>query len=725
MKAVTIDEICNAVLSYYPEAPADGLRILRGADEFAERVHGSQRRHSGEPYMVHPRLVAMILTELRLDIPSIATAILHDTVEDTHATLEDIENNFGPTVAGLVDGVTKLSKITFKTSEEKQAENFRKMIIAMAKDIRVILVKLADRLHNMRTLEHLLPYKQKLIAQETLDIYAPIANRLGISSLKTELEDHCLRYLHPDIYYKLAAKVSKSRREREKYIEEVTTMIQEKLKEYDLNGSVIGRSKHFYSIYKKMERRKIEYDQLHDVIAFRILLDNITECYKALGVIHATYKPVQGRFKDYIAIPKANQYQSLHTTVIGPQGERIEIQIRTHDMNDVAEHGIAAHWIYKEGKLDGNSRDVQWVNRLLEWHKDLKDPNEFLETVKIDLFAEDVYVFTPKGDVMEFPHGATPLDFAYAIHSDVGNHCVGAKVNGKIVPLKYRLKSGDTLEILTSPTQTPNKDWLKLVKTSKAKSRIRAYIKTQERVRATQLGREIIEKEFKAYGQKIAAVQKTPLFEEFLKKRAFKTPEDLFIYVGYGRLQPAVVALAVLQPDVLAKKVEPGEEKEPSFLNKVFESARNKIEGRNAITVDNIDNILIRFGRCCNPIPGDNIVGFVTRGRGITVHTVNCQKALDFENERRVDVRWNLRSPVKRHVRIKVLSHDMPGILADMSQSIAGCAVNISKADIRTTKDRKAICNFEIEVSGLDQLSKVISALEAKKFVINVERVRA
>lgn len=722
--AHTIADICNAVQGYYPEIPASDLELLRKADAFAEKVHGNQKRHSGEPYMMHPRAVAMILTELHMDVASIATAILHDTVEDTHASLEDIQKNFGPVIAPLVDGVTKLSKITFKTSEEKQAENFRKMIMAMAKDLRVILVKLADRMHNMRTLEHLLPYKQKLIAQETIDIYAPIANRLGISSVKTELEDLCLRYLHPDIYYKLAGKIQKTKRDREKYIDEVIAMVQERLKEYDLTGTVTGRPKHFYSVFKKMERRKIDFEQVHDLIAFRILLDNITECYKALGVIHATYKPVPGRFKDYIAMPKANQYQSLHTTVIGPQGERVEIQIRTHEMNSVAENGIAAHWKYKEGKFEGSGKDVEWVNRLVQWNKDLKDPNEFLETVKIDLFAEDVYVFTPHGDVMEFPFGATPLDFAYAVHSELGNKCVGAKVNGKIVPLKYRLKSGDTLEILTSPTAVPNKDWLKLVKTSKAKSRIRAYIKTQERSRAATLGKDLLEKEFKSFGQKLSAVAKTKPFEEFLNERHFKTLEDLTIYVGYGRLAPSTVSQNVLPADVLSKKAEPEAPKE-SFMQKVIEGAKTKTDAKNAISVDALDNILIRFGRCCGPIPGDPIVGFVTRGRGVTVHTTTCPKALDLENERRVDVHWNLTTPTRRHVKVRVLSHDMPGILADMSQAIAGCGVNISQAQIRTTKDRKAVSLFEVEVTSLEQLGRVIAALESKKSVINVERVKA
>ncbi|MGE4233645.1 MAG: bifunctional (p)ppGpp synthetase/guanosine-3',5'-bis(diphosphate) 3'-pyrophosphohydrolase [Bacteriovoracia bacterium] len=724
MKAapVTIDDVCNRVLAYFPEAD---VALIHKAHEFAEKLHGQQKRQSGEPYMVHPRAVAYILTELHLDVPTICTGLLHDVVEDTHTTLEELEKNFDPSIAQLVDGVTKLSKITFKTSEEKQAENFRKMIIAMAKDIRVILVKLADRLHNMRTLEHLLPYKQKMIAQETLDIYAPIANRLGISLIKTELEDLCLRYLHPDMYYKLAGRVQKTKKERENYIEDVVSMMTDKLKEYDLRGVVTGRPKHFYSIYKKMEQRKLDFDQIHDLIAFRIILDNITECYKALGVIHATYKPVPGRFKDYIAIPKANQYQSLHTTVIGPQGERIEIQIRTNEMHQVAEHGIAAHWKYKEGQFAYNSQgNVEWVNRLLQWHKDLQDPNEFLETVKIDLFAEDVYVFTPRGDVKEFPFGSTPLDFAYSVHTDVGNRCIGAKVNGKIVPLKYRLKSGDTVEILTSPTQTPTKDWIKLVKTSKAKAKIRAYVKNQERSRALTVGKDILEKELKNFGYSLSRFQKSEAFLEYLKKRNTKNPEDIFIYIGYGRLSALKVVQSVLPPDALAQKQDTEKQQEPSFLKKIFDSATRKTESKNAITIDNIDNILIRFGRCCNPIPGDSIVGFVTRGRGVTVHTTSCPKTLETEPERRVEVKWNTSSPIKRHVRVRVLSHDEPGVLATLSQSISGCGINISSANIRTTKDKKAILLFEVEVSSTEELAKVIAALESKKSVINVERLK-
>ena len=484
----TLDMICKTIQGYFPDANLD---LVRRAHAFAENAHREQKRSSGDPYIIHPTEVAQILADMRLDLSSICAAFLHDTVEDTAVKLEDVEREFNKDVAILVDGVTKLNKMTFRTTEEKQAENFRKMLIAMSKDIRVILVKLADRLSNMRSLQYLPPHKQASIAQETLDIYAPIANRLGISRIKVELEDLCLRFLHPDVYYKLAELVAKSKNDRENHLEEVSALINEKLVEYDVVAQVSGRAKNFYSIYKKMERRQVDFNELHDIIAFRIVVDNITECYKSLGVIHAAFRPVPGRFKDYIAMPKANNYQSLHTTVIGPTGERNEIQIRTHEMHMVAERGIAAHWKYKEGKfVSGGKDNVEWVSRLLEWQKDLSDPNEFLETVKVDLFSEDVFVFTPTGEVKELPHGATPLDFAYAVHTDVGNRCVGAKVNGRIVSLKHRLKSGDAIEIITSPTQTPSKDWLKIVKSSRAKAKIRAFIKQRERDVAREQGQE-------------------------------------------------------------------------------------------------------------------------------------------------------------------------------------------------------------------------------------------
>ncbi|MBC7384798.1 MAG: bifunctional (p)ppGpp synthetase/guanosine-3',5'-bis(diphosphate) 3'-pyrophosphohydrolase [Cryobacterium sp.] len=722
----------TTVRSYFPDAP---LEIIDRAFAFSEKAHEKQKRSSGDPYIIHPTEVALSLAEMNLDIATIITGLLHDTVEDTGVTLEEIQVNFGKDVAELVDGVTKLSKITFRTTEEKQAENFRKMIIAMAKDIRVILVKLADRLNNMRTLKYLAPEKQQRIAQETLDIYAPIANRLGIGWLKIELEDLCLRYLHPDVYTKLGELVAKKKAVRDKFIESFTELLKERLEEYEIKAQISGRAKHFFSIYKKMDRRKVDFDQIHDLIAFRIVVDNITECYKSLGVIHAAFKPVPGRFKDYIAMPKANSYQSLHTTVIAEGGDRIEIQIRTQEMNSVADSGIAAHWKYKEGRFvakttGGKSNEnVEWVNRLLEWNKDLSDPAEFLETVKIDLFAEDVFVFTPKGEVKELPYGATPLDFAYCVHTNVGNMCVGAKVNGKIVPLKYRLKSGDTIEVITNPQGQPSKDWLKIVKTSRAKAKIRAVIKQQERDRALQIGKDLLEKALKPFGLSQSKIEKSGDFDRLWKDHlSLRSPDELFIGLGYGRIYPERAIEFIVPKDAQEKKLELAKGADETFLKKVLNAAKRKTESKNAILVADLDDILIRFGRCCSPLPGDSIVGFITRGRGVTVHTSTCTKAIDSDQARRVDVQWNrgtVSTGLRRQVRIRILCLDQPGLLAVMSQTISACSVNISSANIRTTKDKKAIAVFDVEVADIQQLTKVTSALEGKKGVISVERVKS
>jgi guanosine-3',5'-bis(diphosphate) 3'-pyrophosphohydrolase len=719
----TLATICKTIQGYFPDA---NIEMVKKAYTFAEHAHKDQKRSSGDPYIIHPTEVAQILADMRLDLSSICAAFLHDTVEDTTVTLIDVEREFNKDVATLVDGVTKLNKMTFRTTEEKQAENFRKMLIAMSKDIRVILVKLSDRLSNMRSLQYLPPHKQKSIAQETLDIYAPIANRLGMSRIKVELEDLCLRFLHPDVYYKLAELVAKNKAERENHLEEVSSLIHEKLIEYDVVAQVSGRAKNFYSIYKKMERRQVDFNELHDILAFRIVVDNITECYKALGVIHAGFRPVPGRFKDYIAMPKANNYQSLHTTVIGPTGERTEIQIRTHEMHMVADRGIAAHWKYKEGKFGSDGKDnVEWVSRLLEWQKDLSDPNEFLETVKVDLFSEDVFVFTPTGEVKELPHGATPLDFAYAVHSDVGNRCVGAKVNGRIVSLKHRLKSGDAVEIITSPTQTPSKDWLKIVKSSRAKARIRAFIKVRERDSAKDQGEELYEKTLKGLDMSPSKLEKSGKVDEMLKELGCRAMDELYVGIGYGRFSmDSIVSKLIPKEELEAKRLKLKTEDNETFLKRAVKSASKKGEARNAVIVEGVDDILVRYARCCNPVPGENIVGFITRGRGVTIHQVKCPRAIDTDTERKVEVHWNkdIKIPVKRAVRIRVLSLDDTGLLALMSQTITGCGVNIASANIRTTKDKKAIALFEVEVSNTEQLNKVISALEAKKGVIAVER---
>lgn len=732
-----VQNLETKLLEYYPDV---NLPLVRQAVEFATAKHGDQRRSSGEPYIVHPIGVAALLAELHLDLDSVLTGILHDTVEDTDTSLEEIKQKFGGSVAELVDGVTKISRITFRTSEEKQAENFRKMVVAMAKDLRVILVKLADRTHNMRTLDYLPEKKRKLIAQETLDIYSPLAGRLGIHWVKAELEDLCLRHLKPEVYYKLAQLVAKKKSEREKYIEEVLKNVEDHLKEYGIRGQVSGRPKHFYSIYKKMESRNAnDIDDIHDIVAFRIVLDNITECYKALGVIHSVYKPIPGRFKDYIAMAKPNNYQSLHTTVIGPYNERMEVQIRTLEMHQIAQSGIAAHWKYKEGRADvSNQNKMEWLSRLLDSQKTLTDPTEFLESVKLDLYPGDVFVFTPKGEVKEFPHGSTPLDFAYAVHTDVGHRCVGAKINGKIVPLRYRLRSGDVVEILTSATQHPGKDWLKLVKTSRAIAKIRAFLKHIERTKAKQMGEEILAREFRRFKTNWEKVSKSPEMAQAIRGLGYRNHEEILVALGYGKLTAREISKAVIAPELLEKQ---GEEKEQKgFLQKIISTAMRKSEARNAVMVTGLGDVLIRFAKCCHPIPGDPILGFVTRGRGVTVHHASCKKALDSDNARRIDVAWTgVAAPTKdkegkesapkpsprRSVKVRVFCEDQPGMLASMTQTISSQGVNISQASVRTMKDRRAVCVFEILVTGVEQLNKVINSLEAKDGIISVERQKS
>lgn len=721
--AFGIEALLDLIKRDNPGADTD---LVKRAYEFSNLVHKGQKRSSGEPYIHHPLEVAKILCELKLDSMTIATGILHDTVEDTVATLEEIEKNFGPQIASLVDGVTKISKITFQTSEEKQADNFRKMILAMAKDLRVILVKLADRLHNMRTLHHLKSEKQVTIAQETLDIYAPLANRLGLSSMKRELEDLSLRFTKPEIYYKLVENVAKKMKEREKYTTDVQAMIQAALVEHGYKeATVSGRPKHFFSIHKKMEKRNLTYDQVYDITGFRVIVSSVEQCYGVLGLIHSLWTPVPGRFKDYVAIPKANLYQSLHTTVIGPGGERIEIQIRTSSMHDTAERGIAAHWAYKEGVAP--SKDMErftWLNRLVEWNNDLKDPNEFLETVKIDLFSEDVYVFTPRGQVMEFPQGATPLDFAYSIHTDLGNHCIGAKVNGRMVPLKHKLKSGDTVEVLTSPSQTPNKDWLKIVKTSRAKNKIRQFIKTAEHERSKVMGEMVLDRELKRENLNYKTLIKEGSILKAAEAFSLKSVDDLLTEIGYGKISARKV-LTRLAPKQIDTPTTPAKEAPAQGpLQRIFEEATKKSAARHVVKVKGIDDLLVRFARCCNPVPGDSVVGFVTRGRGISVHTRKCPKIFDSDPHRLVEIEWDLTKKAERNVKIRVVCEDRPGLLADMSKAIRDQNVNITRAQIGTTKDKKAVCHFSVAINDVALLRKVISTLEGVSGVISVERVQ-
>ncbi|MCK5256999.1 MAG: bifunctional (p)ppGpp synthetase/guanosine-3',5'-bis(diphosphate) 3'-pyrophosphohydrolase, partial [Deltaproteobacteria bacterium] len=625
---------------------------------------------------------------------------------------------FGEEIASLVDGLTKISRISFHATEEKQAENFRKMILAMAKDIRVILIKLADRLHNMRTLNFLPPEKTVELAQETLDIYAPLANRLGIFWMKSELEDLSLLYLHPEIYHSLEENIASREKETEKYVQEVIEIIKSKLKDFDVKAETQGRTKHLFSIYRKMQLQNLDFDQIYDLVGFRIMVESVRVCYETLGTIHSLWKPIPGRFKDYIAMPKANMYQSLHTTVIGPGGKRIEVQIRTQEMHHIAEQGIAAHWRYKEGKNIEKKDDEQfaWLRQLLEWQQDLKDPREFLDTVKIDLFPEEVYVFTPKGAVKQFPLGATPVDFAYSVHTEIGHHCVGARVNGKLVSLKYQLKNGDIIEIITSPQHKPSKDWMRFVKTSRAKTKINHWIKSEERSKSIELGREICEKEFRKHGLNFSKLSKKEDMGRYLTELKLKNEEELFVLVGYGRISAKQLVNKFVPPEELEKKA-----RAESRIKKVARRLIGKSES--GVIVKEIDNIMVRFGKCCNPLPGEKIKGYITRGRGVTIHSYNCIYIQGCDQARLIDVKWDQREKFVYPVKIEVTSVDKRGLLAAISSSISLAEANISNAYARTLGDQKAVSTFELGVNDLEHLRNVIKSVEKIKGVIKVSRL--
>ena len=713
-----IDQLLDRVKSYNAEAD---LNIVRKAYEFSAKVHEGQRRRSGEPYLQHPIAVAGVLTFLRTDVTAIVAALLHDTLEDTVATPEELESEFGKDVVHLVDGVTKIGKITFKSHEEKQAENFRKMLLSMADDIRVVLIKLADRLHNMRTLEHLGQAKRHAIAEETLEIYAPLANRLGIGWIKNELEDLCLKHLKPDVYEVLRTRVAKRDEDRQQYIQEVIELVTKAMQEHGLPGQVYGRPKHLYGIYQKMNKQSISFEEVYDLTALRIVTDTKMNCYALVGVIHSLWRPVPGRFKDYIAIPKSNLYQSIHTTVVGPKGEHVEFQIRTEEMHRVAECGIAAHWKYKEqGRVtDRDSKTFGWLHQFVEWHRDLPDNRQFMDSVKLDLFHDVVYVFTPKGIVKELPRGSTPVDFAYAIHTEVGDHCVGAKVNGKIVPLKHQVESGDTIEILTSPTQTPHKDWLKFVRTSRAKTKIKHWIKIEEQKRSLEIGRRLLESEFRRHGMAPAQMLKSSELAAAARQAGYDTTDELIASVGFGHLPTANVMekLAASSASLVPEK-------------RATPSTRKAVAGKSddkGVKVKGARDVLMQLSRCCNPVPGDRILGYITRGRGLTIHAVDCPnlEALDYDRERLVEVEWDSATPSTHAVKISVMAVDKTGVLANVSSAIAECRANISRAEIATREDRKAVLDFIVEISGTDHLDQVLKAIERVDGVITARRVRA
>ncbi|MFA6222030.1 MAG: bifunctional (p)ppGpp synthetase/guanosine-3',5'-bis(diphosphate) 3'-pyrophosphohydrolase [Desulfomonilaceae bacterium] len=714
IRIVRFGEIMDMVKSYYPDADLD---LIRAAYVYSARVHQGQTRMSGEPYLTHPVAVAAILAQMRLDEASVATGLLHDTVEDTLSTFEDIERYFGTEIATLVDGVTKISKIAFQSKEERQAENFRKMILAMSRDIRVLLVKLADRVHNMRTLSHMPREAQTRISRETMEIYAPLAARLGIYWMRTTLEELAFRYIEPDRYEFIQRRLEESVREREVYVNQVLQVITEKLEKENIKAVTKGRNKDVYSIHKKMISQKLEFDQLHDLTAFRIILDSVSECYTVLGLIHAVWRPVSGRFKDYLAMPKSNGYQSLHTTVIGPHGHRIEIQIRTHEMDLIAEEGIAAHWSYKEGKSVSpeDARVVNWLRQMMEWQQDLDDPREFLENVRVDLYPDEVYVFTPKGDVKEFPRGSTPLDFAYSIHSEVGNSCIGARVNGKMVSLKYELVTGDTVEIITSAHQKPSKDWLKHVKTGRARTKIRHYLMTQEREKDIESGRESVEKELRRWKIDLSRVEKDGQILKIAQEFNFKTELELYVAIGHGR-QSAKIIVTRLVP--LSEREQ---QKAVSIEEKLKTPKRPK--GKSGVKVQGLSDMLVHFAKCCNPLPGDPIQGFITRGRGVTIHKMDCGNLPDDDPQRIVEANWDDEQSLERTVRIGIVSENKPGMLASISGVFTSNDSNIIQATVNTVDKTDARGIFMVGIRNVEHLTRIINALKKVKGVREVERL--
>ena len=718
-----IEGILDRIHDYHPQADVEPL--MR-AYVFAAKAHKGQERVSGEPYLSHPLEVAGILTELRLDTGTVAAGLLHDVVEDTHSTLTEIKDLFGGEVATVVDGVTKLSRIPFSTREEAQAENIRKMILAMSKDIRVILVKLADRLHNMRTLDPLPEGKRRLIARETLDIYAPLAHRLGISWIKAELEDLALRHLDAQAYEELSTLIARKRKEREGDIAEAIRLLESKLAEVEIKAQITGRPKHFYSIYKKMREQKKAFDEIYDLTAVRVITSSLKDCYGTLGVIHTLWKPISHRFKDFIAVPKSNGYQSLHTTVIGPKGDPVEIQIRTKEMHRVAEEGIAAHWKYKEGKsgIDPADQSFVWLRQLMEWQRDLKDSKEFLETLRVDLFPDEVYVFTPRGDVRQFPKGATPIDFAFAIHTDVGLRCVGAKISGRLVPLRTELQNGDIVEIVTSPNHVPSKDWLKIVKTPRARSKIRQWIKNEERARSISLGRDLLEKEIRRLGKSPNQLLRPEAVAMALERYGFAADEELFAALGYGKVSPRQAVGRLLPPEEFQALTEAEEGRDKKGERKPGRP-RPAEEG---VRIRGIDDILVRFSKCCSPVPGDEIIGFITRGRGVSVHTADCPNAVSLmaDPERQIAVSWDGRRKEPHQVKIRVeIGKDRQGLLAEITTAISSTNTNITQADIRVTEERVGVNNFVLEVSDLTQLQATMRAIQKVDGVVGVERVKS
>ncbi|MDO4711195.1 MAG: bifunctional (p)ppGpp synthetase/guanosine-3',5'-bis(diphosphate) 3'-pyrophosphohydrolase [Peptostreptococcaceae bacterium] len=725
-----LENLLLRIEQYNPEAD---LKTIVKAFEYASKAHENQYRKSGEKYITHPIEVAKILAELELDVDTIAAGLLHDVIEDTDITYEDIERDFSKEIADLTDGVTKLGKIAYKSKEETQAENMRKMFLAMGKDIRVVLIKLADRLHNMRTLKHMRPEKARDISIETIEIYAPIANRLGISKVKLEMEDIALRYIDPESYYDLVDKIAQKKIERDAYINSVIQQIHDKLDESGIKADITGRAKHFYSIYRKMKNQNKEFDEIFDLMAVRVLVDSVKDCYSVLGLVHSMWRPIISRMKDYIGNPKPNMYQSLHTTVIGPDGEPLEIQMRTWEMHKTAEFGIAAHWKYKEGKINTEASDLEsklsWLRQMMEWQKDVSDPKEFMQSLKTDLFTSEVYVFTPQSEVIELPAGAIPLDFAYKVHSEVGNKSVGAKVNGRIVPQTYKLQTGDIVEILTSSNSNgPSRDWLNIVQSSHAKNKIRQWFKRERRDENIKQGREMFERELRRNGFSQTEVMKQKYIAPILKSLNLQNEEDMYNALGYGGVTTGQIIPRIREKYEQEHKEAKIKKIAENILPVIEEPKRQTSSSDQGVRVKGHSSILIRFAKCCNPLPGDDIVGYVTKGRGVSIHRADCDNidlSDEIANQKLVEVEWDQAIGIAKEfdVEIAIQADDRRGLFVDVSKVFSDEKITVNSINARTNKDSIVAMNAGITVASKEQLKGIINKLKRVDGVLSVSRV--
>ena len=712
-----IEDLIKIIEKYMTE---EEVAFVMKAYEYAKLMHKDQKRKSGEPYIIHPVNVAIILADLDMDVETIVSALLHDVVEDTPATYDDIKEMFSEDVAKIVDGVTKLNKLNYKSSEAFQAENLRKMILAMNNDIRVIIVKLADRLHNLRTLEYMNEEKRKQKAQETIEIYAPLAGRLGIFKIKWELEDLSLRYLDQEGYYDLVEKINKKRSEREKEINEIIKKISAELDKQELHYDISGRPKNFYSIYKKMKGKSKSFESIYDLIAVRILVDTVKDCYAVLGIVHSMWKPLPGRFKDYIAMPKPNMYQSLHTTVISDTGEIFEIQIRTYEMHEVAEYGIAAHWKYKGGKTQGKDVDskLDWLRQLLEWQKDLKDPKEFIDTLKIDFFDDEVFVFTPNGDVVDLPEGSTPVDFAYRVHTGVGNTCVGAKVDSRIVPLNYKLKNGNIVEVITQKSSSgPSRDWLKFVKSPRAKQKIKQWFKSKEKDISIEKGKELFDREAKKLGLDTNILDNEKIYQKLAKELSINSISDLFASIGYGNFKEKLVINKILNIKNAIENI--GLTKNEDDYLKSSSSKKDAT----GVRIDGLEGMKIKFAKCCNPVPGDEIIGFVTRGYGVSVHRKDCTNIANYlDSDRCLEAEWDTEASDKFLANVTIRAVDRTGILSEITAMAKEANVGIQSLSAKSNTISDIFIYLTFEVVGKDELDKMIQKLKTINGILDVYR---